>query len=1482
MYHKQKPKVQLSQGGKEMKRLRSKLAKATAVVLALLMVMSIIPPFSMTVEASPYAGNPDNITSENRAYVNQNWHPRNSVRRISAWLLGVPIATAPAWHSNMPQEISDLYQGAFMRPGGDWGDQTVVVSRRVDRFTGHVVHNERIFLPDIQGIDSINNLNGIPSADNLLVLPSSFPGSPTPGVSVTHPGHGWPQMFIRTGTGLTGGAVNSWREADILIIYITNNIVATGSSTSIGRSILDLYFANRTVIIRSCPIALAQSGQTEPFYIRAGGGLAGARHFTVLPNATLILYDVILCGGTGFNLGQIIPGGSVGGVQVNTPGALAGLFTDGGALYMMQGSTIRNTRGNWGGAVSLQDISDWQFFGSSNTYFTMFPGATITNAGASGGGGGVFGGADSIMRLAGNITHNSAMRSFLDDSDLLGVRIGRPNGVGGGVLSVDGYVTLRGGRIANNMAQTWGGGVAIEDDDGFLGISFGNATQRFWMHGGTIEHNSVPSYTATYGSFNWSPVAHIPQDGFGGGVVIRNADFRMFGGVIQHNRAVYGGGVYLRGNWDHGFDWIGFAWGSNAAMRMMGGYIQNNVAMRHVRPIPRRAGYGGGIRADVSSHFHMYNGTIQNNHARRGGGISSGDSTPMYGVGQFGINPGQITQNGGVIRNNRAELDGGGIHLAGGRLGLAVAASITRFDMNSGVIQGNMAGRNGGGIFSRDGARLYLGWGETGRPRAVIDGNIAGSFGGGVWVDVDSCFRAQHVNIHNNFAGRDGGGIFMRTFLYHYWMSSGAYDLNGSGSNGVAFRTDMHFTGNRAGNGWSFPPINAATFGNSAVDPGVSRMPLASSLSITFQEQLHPYDALGRNTIPHQLNNFDINHHSVGGYDDGNHDHDDDPHDRSIDMSKELRIPNEEPGTPPGNTNHVPIGHFTFDAELVSIDGNTQNLPDVPLMITPVVFYPGMSRTNGLLIDESSIQIFHLPQPGMYIFRVTENQGSSGLDNIPGYTVHYDQNIFYLYLVVGFPGGDFDADLEVLQHGVRRVVMPENVRGTHKEYEILFINYFFREPPPNNFAISKTVTGDDGDVNAPFDFGVTLTLPVPGAGETLPTTIQFYIQGFPRIQTCGAYDCTNVNCTDGELRPWDGPVVFLNQNLVPLPAPNPPTPPVPANHARYYTLTVNPATRIVEHSFQLRHGDVITFLDLPLGTTFTVREAYEDYYRQSVVVVTGGHSVAYPALPPSDGPIPVPPPGTPPTATNVPGERLEASGTMQGSRNSVAFTNHRETEDANVTVSKIVTGNMADPYEDFDFTIFFTGGEPPVPLADVQLVYYIYSAAFNWCDEPVCLCYISQYCGQPEATCTCDNETFAITRSTVTLGATGSYEFTLRHNQTITFRNVPADVFVRVVEDEVQYYETWIYVDGTRIVRTTENLLPGDAIHSGNLYTRNTDTRPITEDGIEIEFVNHLHVPEPMGVRMAISGVVLLVGAGALAFGASLTYNTLKKSKKLK
>jgi len=129
-------------------------------------------------------------------------------------------------------------------------------------------------------------------------------------------------------------------------------------------------------------------------------------------------------------------------------------------------------------------------------------------------------------------------------------------------------------------------------------------------------------------------------------------------------------------------------------------------------------GGGGGVRTYYGGTFEMTGGTISNNTAKNGGGVS--------------LTGGTFTMSGGTISNNTASGNGGGVYLGNGT-----------FTMRNGTIMGNIASSAGGGVwngyngkFTKAGGTITGNKNDQANGNVVKDenGNVLARRGHAVWV----------------------------------------------------------------------------------------------------------------------------------------------------------------------------------------------------------------------------------------------------------------------------------------------------------------------------------------------------------------------------------------------------------------------------------------------------------------------------------------------------------------------------------------------------------------------------------------------------------------------------------------------------------------------------------------------------------------------------------------------------------------------------
>jgi hypothetical protein len=225
------------------------------------------------------------------------------------------------------------------------------------------------------------------------------------------------------------------------------------------------------------------------------------------------------------------------------------------------------------------------------------------------------------------------------------------------------------------------------------------------MYGGTIKNNRTPDiiFTATHGA---------------GINAYNGSSITMHGNAqISHNevgRYGAGGGIWLD---------------SASSLTMEGGIITSNISI----PVNSQHNLGGGVAINTNSRFTMNNGEISNNsstwHTGHGGGVSLNTQTSSF------------VMNGGVIRGNTANGNGGAVHIRSG----------ATFTMHGGTIANNNANR---------GAGVYTDWGNFIKTGGTITGNTA-------TVQGNTAFNSRNPNLWRNA----NAGPNVNTTDYGFWLN---------------------------------------------------------------------------------------------------------------------------------------------------------------------------------------------------------------------------------------------------------------------------------------------------------------------------------------------------------------------------------------------------------------------------------------------------------------------------------------------------------------------------------------------------------------------------------------------------------------------------------------------------------------------------------------------------------------------------------------
>jgi hypothetical protein len=271
---------------------------------------------------------------------------------------------------------------------------------------------------------------------------------------------------------------------------------------------------------------------------------------------------------------------------------------------------------------------------------------------------------------------------------------------GGGIVNA-GVMTITGGTFSGNVhtgsTSFYNGGGAVAN------LASGRATST----GTHFSHNtSSASGGAIYDSgvfiLNAGVVVHNTAR-FGGGVFkLENSSLMIADSVLSENQALAGGGLNFAGS---------------GSVIITNSTIAGNVATDS----------GGGILSSVGG-LYLADSVIRENEAAAGGGLALGDTT--------------IHLNRSLVTGNTASQDGGGIRALVG----------TYLLLTDSTVSNNTAVSNaGGGVNLFAGTTLYA-------HNSTVSGNSAAT-GGGVHTGSSSETYLWNVTVAENGA-TTGGGLF--------------------------------------------------------------------------------------------------------------------------------------------------------------------------------------------------------------------------------------------------------------------------------------------------------------------------------------------------------------------------------------------------------------------------------------------------------------------------------------------------------------------------------------------------------------------------------------------------------------------------------------------------------------------------------------------------------------------------------------------------
>jgi len=491
-------------------------------------------------------------------------------------------------------------------------------------------------------------------------------------------------------------------------------------------------------------------------------------------------------GGTG-NLHFSISGGEISGNHTSS-GHGGGIFLYARRLVM----TNMTVSGNWTGGSGAGGGLHLTSSVANVTPFAI-TGSVISGnrTGGSGAGGGIHltnTGANAQFPLTGSeISGNwtggsgngggaflSGVQFTMTDSEITdnwtggSARTGTGNGGGAQILGAGSALTLSGTNLIARNEANQGGGFNLD-----LTESQAATAHHFIMNGGRVENNTARTNGGGLRNSGFhitmiGTVVHENQAGHQGGGIhfASNPHSRLFmytGTVISENisgtvaedppapitsYARHGGGLSLTGGRTY----------------LRGGEISGNTASTHP---DAEAGRGGGVNLRGGAAFivgtpdGLVGGTIYNNRAFAGGGISIFETATSnvvfhYGLidynhsleqgGAVNVNIGTFTMHNGIIERNTSGTHGGAIRLSG-------ASTVT---LHAGYVRDNTASGNGGAIHAGAALNndLYIG-----EDLYILRNTANGSDGGGGINFTGGRIVVRGTVSYNRAYNGDGGGV---------------------------------------------------------------------------------------------------------------------------------------------------------------------------------------------------------------------------------------------------------------------------------------------------------------------------------------------------------------------------------------------------------------------------------------------------------------------------------------------------------------------------------------------------------------------------------------------------------------------------------------------------------------------------------------------------------------------------------------------------
>ncbi len=473
---------------------------------------------------------------------------------------------------------------------------------------------------------------------------------------------------------------------------------------------------------------------------------------------------------------------------------------DGGGVYLGTGSSLTvtdqtlsgNTAGRNGGGVYAAESARLTVNGASlkgngadlggGIYFgggqAVLEGTSVTGNTATGNGGGVYAASGSFTMNDGELSGNTATGNGGGMYTLMNATLGKctitgnsAGGLGGGVYFGDGRLALGNGKVIiqdnakDNLYLPDGKALTLESS--LSKDSVIHVLPQYQPDDSPINIGTATTdYTSCFFNDGDDDEAYFDWNSAGNHLLLRkDAEVGLWSelqALINTRSWVKLEKDYIAEDYD---TCLLVGKGRNIRLDLNGHRIDRNLADKEPEADGCVIKVDGGTLTVLDARFDTKPGVITGGNNRDGGG------------GIRLVNEGKLTLSGAIIAGNRTEKDGGGVYLS---YIDTMTSGLTALSLsNKGVIRDNEAVGNGGGVYMR-GLSISL-------DSANISGNRA-SNGGGLYLE-DAALKAYYVTIEDNEAARCGGGVYAvgaysndydKTFFYY----GGTVTGNRAGTNG--------------------------------------------------------------------------------------------------------------------------------------------------------------------------------------------------------------------------------------------------------------------------------------------------------------------------------------------------------------------------------------------------------------------------------------------------------------------------------------------------------------------------------------------------------------------------------------------------------------------------------------------------------------------------------------------------------------------------